>query len=159
MIRTPTLRRLAANDSYVFLMTELEKVDDKILEPLSGTDWPRDMPVVTGGGLIESVASIDVTYASTGLEDDNIFFDAANDIPVIQADMSKQVARTFNFAEYLAFPILEELIQCHKALKLLKSKGLPGQAIERRRGKIPVRSLPSLNNSLSWSYYLTISYS
>jgi len=65
------------------------------------------MPVVTGGGLIESVASIDVTYASTGGEDDNLFFDAANDIPVIQADMSKSVARTFNFAEYMAFSVME----------------------------------------------------
>ena len=108
MIHTPTLRRLAANDSYTFLMKELEKVDDTILEPLTGTDWPRDLPVITGGGLIESVASIDVTYASTGQDDDNLFYDAANDIPVIQADMSKQIARTFNFAEYMAFNVMEK---------------------------------------------------
>ena len=108
MNRTPTVRRrLAGNDAYTFLMKELEKVDETILEPLSATEWPRDMPVVTGGGLIESVASIDVTYASTGGEDDNLFFDAANDIPVIQADMSKSVARTFNFAEYMAFSVME----------------------------------------------------
>ena len=108
MNRTPTVRRrLAGNDAYTFLMKELEKVDGTILEPLSATEWPRDMPVVTGGGLIESVASIDVTYASTGGEDDNLFFDAANDIPVIQADMSKSVARTFNFAEYMAFSVME----------------------------------------------------
>ena len=30
-------RRLAVNDSYTFLMKELEKVDNEILEPLSGT--------------------------------------------------------------------------------------------------------------------------
>ena len=108
MNRTPTVRRrLAGNDAYTFLMKELEKVDETILEPLSATEWPRYMPVVTGGGLIESVASIDVTYASTGGEDDNLFFDAANDIPVIQADMSKSVARTFNFAEYMAFSVME----------------------------------------------------
>ena len=77
-------------DAYTFLMKELERVDEKILEPLSGTDWPRDMPVITGGGLVENVASIDVTYASSGLEEDNLFFDAANDIPVIQADMNKR---------------------------------------------------------------------
>jgi len=100
-------RRLAANDSYTFLMKELEKVDETILEPLSGTDWPRDMPVITGGGLIESIASVDVTYASSGGEDDNLFFEAANDIPVIQADMSKSVARTFNFAEYMSFSTME----------------------------------------------------
>ena len=100
-------RRLAVNDSYTFLIRELEKVDDTILEPLSGTDWPRDMPVITGGGLVDSISSVDVTYASTGGEDDNLFYEAANDIPVIQADMAKQVARTFNFAEYMSFSTLE----------------------------------------------------
>jgi hypothetical protein len=111
MINSPTLRRLAGNDSYTFLMQELEKIDEKILEPLSGTDWPRDMPVITGGGLIESISSIDVTYASTGRDDDNLFFEAANDIPVIQADMSKQVARTFNWAEYMAFTHVDTVLQ------------------------------------------------
>ena len=100
-------RRLAANDAYTFLMKELEKVDETILEPLSATEWPRDMPVITGGGLLENISSIDVTYASTGGEDDNLFFDAANDIPVIQADMSKSVARCFNFAEYMAISVMD----------------------------------------------------
>ena len=109
MIRGPVpVNRLSANDSYVFLMKQLEKVDEKILEPLSGTDWPRDIPVITGGGLLESIATVDVTYASTGKSEDSLIFDAANDIPVMQADMSKSVARTFNFAEYMSFSTLEK---------------------------------------------------
>ena len=126
MIKAPTLRRLAANDSYTFLMKELERVDETILEPLSGTDWPRDMPVITGGGLIESIASIDVTYASTGGDDDNILFEAANDIPVIQADMSKQVARTFNFAEYMAFNVMEKekMLQIGRDPETFLNKGI-----------------------------------
>ena len=100
--------RLSANDSYVFLMKQLEKVDEKILEPLTGTDWPRDMPVITGGGLLESIASVDVTYASTGTSEDSLIFEAANDIPVMQADLSRSVARTFNFAEYMSFSSLEK---------------------------------------------------
>ena len=101
------LRTLSGVDSYTFLMKELEKTDDTILEPLSGTDWPRDMPVVIGGGLVDSIATIDVAYASSGGDDDNLFLEAANSIPVIQADMSQSVARTFNFAEYMAFSVLE----------------------------------------------------
>jgi len=104
-LRTPSALR--ANDSYTFLMKELEKVDEKILEPLSATDWPRDMPVITGGGLLESIVSVDVTYASTGREEDNLIFDASNDIPVVQADLSQSVARCFNFAEYMSFSTLE----------------------------------------------------
>ena len=102
-----TPSHLRANDSYTFLMKELEKVDEKILEPLTGTDWPRDMPVITGGGLLESIVSVDVTYASTGRDEDNLIFDATNDIPVVQADMSQSVARCFNFAEFLQFSLLE----------------------------------------------------
>ena len=109
MYKAPAVvsRRLAVNDAYTFLMKELEKVDEQILEPLSGTDWPRDMPVITGGGLMASIASIDVTYASTGGDDDNLIFSEANDIPVIQADLSKSVARCFNFAEYMSISLLE----------------------------------------------------
>ena len=125
MLQSPSLRQnLMTNDAYQFLRRELEKVDEQILEPLSGTDWPRDMPVITGGGLVDSIASVDVTYASSGQEDDNLFYDAYNDIPVIQADLSKQIARTFNFAEYMAFLNMEKLIQCKNGLEPLKSKGL-----------------------------------
>ena len=125
MLQPPALRQnLKTNDAYQFLRRELEKVDEEILEPLTGTDWPRDMPVITGGGLVDSIASVDVTYASSGQEDDNLFYDAYNDIPVIQADLSKQIARTFNFAEYMSFLNMEKLIQCKNGPEPLKSKGL-----------------------------------
>ena len=154
MIRNPSaMRRLAAGDSYTFLMKELEKVDDVILEPLSGTDWPRDMPVITGGGLLESIASIDVTYASTGGDDDNLFFEAANDIPGIQADMSKSVARTFNFAEYMAFSVLEKekMMQVGRDPETFLNKGIRlhcDKVIDRNvyRGFTKVSSTGLVNN-------------
>ena len=123
-IRRNALDILRAQDSYTFLMKELEKVDEKILEPLTGTDWPRDMPVITGGGLSESIVSVDVTYGSTGRDQNNLIFDATNDIPVVQADMSQSIARCFNFAEYMVFLNMEKLIQCKNDLGPLKSKGL-----------------------------------
>ena len=117
---------LVANDAYTFLMKELEKVDETILEPLSGTDWPRDLPVVTGGGFIETIASIDVQYASSGGDDDNLILEASNDIPVIQADLSKQVARTFSFAEYMAFSVLEKekMLQVGRDPETFLNKGI-----------------------------------
>ncbi len=146
-------RRLAASDSYTFLIRELEKVDGKILEPLTGTDWPRDMPVVTGGGLLESISSIDVTYASTGGDEDNLFFEAANDIPVIQADMSRQVARTFNFAEYMAFSVLEreKMAQVGRDPETFLNKGIRlhcDKVIDRNvyRGFTRVSSTGLVNN-------------
>ena len=123
-LRTPS--HLRANDSYTFLMKELEKVDEKILEPLTGTDWPRDMPVITGGGLLESIVSVDVTYASTGRDEDNLIFDATNDIPVVQADMSQSVARCFNFAEYMSFSTLEreKMMNVGRDLETFLNKGI-----------------------------------
>ena len=60
------LGKITAKDALFFLEKEMERVDETILEPLTGTEWPRDMPVITGGGLVESVASIDVAYGSSG---------------------------------------------------------------------------------------------
>ena len=108
MKTVPNLRKLAAYDAYTFLMKELEKIDDVILEPLASTEWPRDMPVITGGGLVENVSTYDVTYASSGLDgENNLLFENANDIPVVQADFNKLIARCFNWAEYMSFSLLE----------------------------------------------------
>ena len=96
------------NDAYAFLNKELEKVDSKVLEPLSSTLWPRDMPVKTGGGFVENVSTIDVTYASTGNEENSLIFNETNDIPVIQADYGKTVNKVFNWAQYLNIPYINK---------------------------------------------------
>lgn len=100
--------RKFVNDSYAFLEKQLELLDPKIKEPLSGTEWPRDMPVKTGGGFVENVSVIDVTYASTGGEDDAIFVENGNDIPVMQADFNKEAAKVFNFQEYMRIGYVEQ---------------------------------------------------
>ena len=152
-IQTPG--RLQAGDSYTFLMKELEKVDEKIIEPLTGTDWPRDMPVITGGGLLESIVSVDVTYASSGRDEDNLIFDATNDIPVVQADMSQSVARCFNFAEYMSFSTLEreKMISVGRDPEAFLNKGIRlhcDKAIDRSvyRGFDKVNSTGLVNNRI-----------
>lgn len=97
------------SDAYAFLEKQLEIIDPVIKEPLSGTDWPRDMPVRTGGGFVENVSIIDVAYASTGGEDENaLFVENGNDIPIMQADFNKEVARMFNFQEYMRIGYVEQ---------------------------------------------------
>ena len=95
-------------DSYAFLEKQLEKVDSRILEPLTSTLWPRDMPVKTGGGFLENVAAIDVNYASTGNGEGSLIFDNANDIPVMQADYGKTVWRVFNWAHYMTIGYIQK---------------------------------------------------
>ncbi len=101
-------RSYAKDGGMTFLEKELEKVDAKLLEPLKATLWPRDMPVKTGGGFIESVAAIDVNYASTGGDEDNLIFNKANDIPVVQADLGKTIWRVFTWAEYWRLSYIED---------------------------------------------------
>lgn len=110
MKKIPNLRAndRAVNDSFAFLQKQLEKVDSKILEPLSSTLWPRDMPVKTGGGFVENVSTVDVSYASTGNGENSLIFDTANDIPVMQADYGKSVSRVFNWAQYMRVSYIQK---------------------------------------------------
>ena len=110
MKKFPTLRAndRMVNDAYAFLEKQLEKCDPKILEPLSSTLWPRDMPVKTGGGFLENVSVVDVQYASTGNGENSLIFNTANDIPVMQADFGKTISRVFNWAQYLRISYIEK---------------------------------------------------
>jgi len=110
MKKFPNLRAndSMVNDAYAFLEKQLEKCDPKVLEPLTSTLWPRDMPVKTGGGFIENVSIVDVQYASTGNGENSLIFNTANDIPVMQADFGKTISRVFNWAQYLSLSYIEK---------------------------------------------------
>lgn len=95
-------------DGYAFLNKQLEKMDDKLLEPLSATSWPRDMPVITGGGFVENIASVDVTYATSGGDEDSLIAEQANNIPVMQADFGKSTWKAMNWAHYMVVPYLQK---------------------------------------------------
>ena len=45
-----------------FLRGELEKVDEKIRQPLSTKSWTRDLPVKTGGGWVETISAMGIQY-------------------------------------------------------------------------------------------------
>jgi len=109
MKKYPSLRAndRMIGDSYAFLEKQLEKCDSKILEPLTSTLWPRDMPVKTGGGFLENVSIVDVTYATTGKDENSLIFNTANDIPVMQADYGKTISRVFNWAQYMRISYIE----------------------------------------------------
>lgn len=111
MAKIPVLMandRQAAKDAYAFLQKQLEKVDSKILEPLSSTLWPRDMPVKTGGGFVESVSTVNVTYATTGNGDAGLIFNEANDIPTMQAEYGKDITPVFNWANSMVISYIDK---------------------------------------------------
>lgn len=151
--------RKYVRDGYAFLNKQLEKMDDKLLEPLSSTSWPRDMPVVTGGGFLENVASVDVTYATTGGDEDSLIAEQANDIPVMQADFGKTVWKTFNWAHYMTVPYLqkEKLTSIGLNIEETLNKGVRlyyDKTVDRSvyRGLTKVGTTGLLNNSTVTRY-------
>ena len=156
MKKTPSfaIDRQYVKDGYTFLEKQLEKMDAKILEPLQSTSWPRDMPVETGGGFLENISSIDVEYATTGGDENSLIMEAANDIPVMQADFGKTSWRVFNWAHYFRVPYLqkEKLTQIGTNIEEVLNKGVRlyhDKTVDRNvyKGFVKVGSTGLINNA------------
>lgn len=109
-----------------FLVGELEKREEKLHEPLSAVTWPRDIPVKTGGGFVDSVASFNVSYGSTGGTDGGLLGQDSNELPVIQADIGKDNVPTFIWGHILKVPLIdqEKLQKVGRSLDQIYDKGL-----------------------------------
>lgn len=109
-----------------FLVGELEKRDEKLHEPLTSITWPRDMPVRTGGGWVDSVSVFDVSYASGEGSNDGLIGSETNDLPMIQADISKDSYRVFQWGHIVSVPLIDQqrLQKIGRSLDDILNKGL-----------------------------------
>lgn len=116
----------SVSGGMAFLVGELEKRDEKFHEPLTSTTWPRDMPVKTGGGWVDSVSSFDVSYASTGGTDGGLMGGESNELPIIQADIGKDSYKTFTWGHTLKVPLIDQqrLQKIGRSLDEVLTKGL-----------------------------------
>jgi hypothetical protein len=101
------------NDSAIaggmtFLNAELEKRDPRLLEPLSSVTWPRDIVAKTGGGWVEFTSNTFVDYATTGSNESGIIGGETNDIPIMQANLSKDVFKVLTFANILKVQLVDQ---------------------------------------------------
>lgn len=81
-----------------FLASELEKRDTKIREPLTSFTYPRDIPISVGGGWVEHVSALNVTYAVPGSSVSGpVLASAANGVPMVQANVGKDLFKTHQF--------------------------------------------------------------
>lgn len=121
-----TMDAAATNGGMVFLVGELEKRDEKLHEPLTSVTWARDIPIHTGGGLVDNVTYFDVSYASTGGSNDGIISNQTNDLPMMQADIGKDGARTFIWGHVLKVPLIdqEKLQKLGRSLDDILDKGI-----------------------------------
>lgn len=98
----------AVGSSMAFLNAELEKRDTRLLEPLSSVTWPRDIVSRTGGGWVEFTSNMFVDFATTGGNESGIIGGETNDIPIMQANTSKDVFKVFSFANILKVPFVDQ---------------------------------------------------
>ena len=109
-----------------FLVGELEKRDETLHEPLTSITWPRDIPVQTGGGWVDSIAVFDVSYGSEGGQDDGLIGGETNDLPMIQADIGKDSYKVFQWGQILKVPMIDQakLQKIGRSLDDILNKGL-----------------------------------
>ena len=82
-----------------FLVSELEKRDTLIREPLTSVTYPRDVPIETGGGWVDYVSAMSVAYGLTnGAQNGPVHAGGANVVPVVQASMDKGLFKAHTFA-------------------------------------------------------------
>lgn len=116
----------SVSTGMAFLTGELEKRDEKLHEPLTSITWPRDMPVRTGGGWVDSVSIFDVSYATAGGSNDGLINNTSNDLPMVQADVGKDSYKTLMWGHTLKVPLIDQqkLQQIGRNLDDIFNKGL-----------------------------------
>lgn len=95
-------------NGMAYLNGELEKRDTKLNEPLSSVTFARDIPVKTGGGWVENTSNMFVDYATTGGNGNGLIRGQSNNIPVIQANTSKDLFKVFPWSNVLKIPFIDQ---------------------------------------------------
>ncbi len=103
-----TLDSGAIASGMAFLEGQLEKIDPKLREPLSRTWWARDIVAKTGGGFVEYTSAYDVSYATTVGNSNGIMGGETNELPIMQADISKEIYKVFNWGHVLRVPFIDQ---------------------------------------------------
>jgi hypothetical protein len=105
-------RDAAASSTNAFLVSELEKRDPLIRQPLTTYTWPDNIPVRTGGGWMEFLSNLTIDYGSAGADDDaNVTANGADVMPTIQPNIGKDIYKTHLFIQPTAINEFDMLRQ------------------------------------------------
>ncbi len=101
-VGVPTMDAGGIATGGAFLISELEKRDPMIRKPLTSFTYPRDIVIETGGGWVDYVSAMAVSYGITGgAVDSPVTAGGANGIPTVQASVDKGVYKAHVFAAAL----------------------------------------------------------
>lgn len=109
-----------------FLTGELEARDPRLLEPLVNFTWMRDIVMKTGGGYVDFTSNFFVDYATAGANEHGIIAGTTNNIPILQANVSKDIYKVFPWANNIKVPFLDQqrMTQVGRSLDDIYDKGL-----------------------------------
>lgn len=91
-----------------FLIAQLEQVEKKLYQPLTSVTWMRDMPIKSGGGFLSNTSNFFVNYATSGTNQNGFVTGQANDIPVMQANITKSLYPVFPWKMILRVPLMDQ---------------------------------------------------
>jgi hypothetical protein len=91
-----TLDASSISGGMVFLTSELEKIDPNLREPLTSTNYPRDIEIESGGGWIESTSVMNVDYGVSGGQADGTG-GVQNAVRTIQANLGKDIYKVMPY--------------------------------------------------------------
>lgn len=130
-----TMDAAAISGGNAFLVSELEKLDPSLREPLTSFTYPRDIPIESGGGWVETTSVMNVDYAVSGGQADAIG-GVQNAVRLIQANLDKDIYKVFPY---------------EVAMKI--------KFVDMERGQVTGRSLEQIYDKgirLDWDKYLDI---
>lgn len=91
-----------------FLVGELEKRDPKLYEPLTSVTWQRDIVAKPGGGWVQYSSNYFVDYASTGGNQFGLISGQTNNIPTMQANITKDNFKVVPWSNILKVPFIDQ---------------------------------------------------
>ncbi len=98
----------AVSSGLAFLVSELEKMDPLLREPLTSTTYPRDISIESGGGWVEATSAFNVEYGVTGGQADGVG-GIQNNIRRVQADFSKDLYKVLPYEVAMSIKIQDQL--------------------------------------------------
>ncbi|WP_322201126.1 DUF2184 domain-containing protein [Acutalibacter intestini] len=123
----PTLDQAAVASGQAFLVSELEKRDNLLRQPLTSFTYPRDIVIQTGGGWVDYVSAMSVAYGITGGSGGGLVGSAgANGLPIVQASLDKGLYKAHVFAAALRvmFLDMQRSAQLGRSLDQLLQNGI-----------------------------------
>lgn len=118
--------RQALDSGMAFLVGELEKQDPNLYEPLTSVTWQRDIYAETGGGFVDFTSNYFVNYSTSSPNMNGLIAGQSNAIPVMQADISKDVFKCFTWAHILKVPFVDQqkMQQIGRSLESILDDGI-----------------------------------